>query len=449
MRPFSAVRSFTDMSPSSLWCLLGEYSANIYAKKYQWGSGAVEFPYLVTPATALESAFDLDSVDLTTYLSNEPGTKEFKASIENQDICLVFINADGGEGFITGDGIRADRDDLYPQKGGDKLVQAVAKSCGKGHSNTIVIVHAVGPVIMEKWIDLPCVKAVLLANLPGEESGNALADVLFGDLDASGRLPYTVGKSLADYGAGGQVMYYPNGVIPQQDYKEGLLIDYRHFDKYAITPRYEFGFGLSYTTFTFTDLVLTTVKPKSALPAPRPEGVALPEFDNSIPDPSTALFPKGLRKLNKYIYPYIASTADVKHGKYPYPTGYADQQPPSPAGGGEGGNPSLFEIHLNVSVTVTNTGARKGKEVVQLYLSFPGNVVEETGEKIEFPVKVLRAFEKVEAEKGERVTVVMGLTRKDLSYWSVVRQNWVMPTTGTFTVRVGRSSRDLGLEGSW
>ncbi|MCJ1252031.1 hypothetical protein MMC30_009269 [Trapelia coarctata] len=415
-----------------------------------WGSGAVEFPYLVTPATALESAFDLDTVDLTTYLSNEPTTKDAKTLIENQDLCFVFINADGGEGFITGDGIRADRDDLYPQKGGDKLVQAVAKSCGKGHSSTIVVVHAVGPVVMEKWIDLTGVKAVLLANLPGEESGNALAAVLFGDIDASGRLPYTVGKSLADYGPGGQVMYYPDGVIPQQDFKEGLLIDYRHFDKYAITPRYEFGFGLSYTTFTFTNLVLRTIKPKYALPDARPIAPALPAFDNSIPNPSTALFPKGFRKLNKYIYPYISSTADVKHGQYPYPTGYSDQQPPSPAGGGEGGNPSLYELHLNVSVTITNTGSRKGKEVVQLYLSFPDNVVEEeTGERIEFPVKVLRAFEKVEVEKGEQTTVMLGLTRKDLSYWSVVRQNWVMPMVGKFTVRVGRSSRDLGLEGTW
>ena len=392
----------------------------------------------------------MDAVELATYLSNEPATKEAKALIENQDLCLVFINADGGEGFITGDGIRADRDDLYPQKGGDKLVQAVAKSCGKGHSNTIVVVHAVGPVIMERWIDLPGVKAVVLANLPGEESGNALADVLFGDIDASGRLPYTVGKSLADYGEGGQVMYYPNGVIPQQDFKEGLLIDYRHFDKYAITPRYEFGFGLSYTTFTFTGLGLKTIKPKSALPDPRPVGATLPDFNNSIPDPSTALFPKGFRKLHKYIYPYISRTDDVKQGKYPYPKGYEDHQTPSPAGGGEGGNPSLFEIHLNVSVTVTNTGPRRGKEVVQLYLSFPENVVEDTtGAKIEFPVKVLRAFEKVELEKGERATVTMGLTRKDLSYWSVVRQNWVMPTAGKFTVRVGKSSRDLGLKATW
>ena len=54
---------------------------------------------------------------------------------------------------------------------------------------------------------------------------------MFGDANPSGKLPYTVGKSLDDYGEGGQVLYYPNGAIPQQDFRERLYIDYRHFDK--------------------------------------------------------------------------------------------------------------------------------------------------------------------------------------------------------------------------
>ena len=415
-----------------------------------WGSGAVEFPYLVSPMAALKSTFDLGLVNITTHLSNNLGNKEALSLVEDQDLCLVFVNADAGEGFRSADGIRGDRNDLYLQKRGDKLVQMVASSCGKGLGNTVVIVHAVGPVILERWIDLPGVKAVLLANLPGEESGNALVDVLFGDIDASGRLPYTVGKSLRDYGEGGQVLYYPNGVIPQQDFKEGLNIDYRHFDKNEITPRFEFGFGLSYTTFKFTEIKLSTTKPKSALPASRPDGVRAPSYAGALPDPVAALFPKGFRKLNKYIYPYISSINEVKQGKYPYPRGYSDQQLPSQAGGGEGGNPSLYEVHLDVSITLTNTGARKGKEVVQLYVSFPDNIVEKsTGEHIEFPVKVLRAFDKLELDAGESRKVSLTLTRKDLSYWSSAQQNWVMPLDGEFTILVGRSSRDLPLVGKW
>lgn len=64
---------------------------------------------------------------------------------------------------------------------------------------------------------------------------------------------------------------------------------------------------------------------------------------------------------------------------------------------------------------------------------------------IEFPLKVLRGFEKVALEKGETKTVHFGLTRRDLSYWDVVSQNWIMPSKGTFIVRIGASSRDLRL----
>lgn len=96
---------------------------------------------------------------------------------------------------------------------------------------TVVIIHSVGPVLVEKWIDLEGVKAIVYANLPGQESGNALVDVLFGDVNPSGKLPYTIGKSLEDYGQGAKILYYPNGVVPQQNFDEGLYIDYRYFDK--------------------------------------------------------------------------------------------------------------------------------------------------------------------------------------------------------------------------
>lgn len=414
-----------------------------------WGSGAVEFPYLITPSKALESAFDPDFVKVTAVLSNTVPVKSSPGLLEGQDLCLVFVNSDAGEGFVSWGKVRADRNGIHLQKGGDKLVQQVANDCGNGSGQTIVVVHAVGPVDLERWIDLPGVKAVLLANLPGEESGNALVDVLFGDVDASGRLPYTVGKSLEDYGKGGQVLYYPNAVIPQQNFDEGLYIDYRHFDKNSIAPRYEFGFGLSYTTFSFSNLVLITSKPKSSLPSPRPELLTPPSYDNVIPDPSAALFPPNFRKLKKYIYPYITSTSEITPGNYPYPDGYSVAQPLSPAGGGQGGNPSLFETHIVVKVKVKNTGSRKGKQVVQVYVAFPDNVVDDsTGETIEFPVKVLRGFEKVELEAGKSVDVQIELTRKDLSYWSR-RGNWIMPTEGNFTVLVGASSRDLPLRAEW
>ncbi|KAI4215524.1 MAG: hypothetical protein LQ351_001993 [Letrouitia transgressa] len=416
-----------------------------------WGSGAVEFPYLVPPLKALESAFDHDSVDINSLLSNDIPIKG-SSPLHDRDLCIAFINSDSGEGFESWNGIRADRNDLYSQKKGDKLVQRVARECGgKGNGDTIVVVHAVGPVVLERWIDLAGVKAVVLANLPGEESGNALADVLFGVVDASGRLPYTVGKSLDDYGEGGQILYYPNGVVPQQDFKERLYIDYRHFDKYSITPRFEFGFGLSYTTFEFSNLTITEKKPKSAMPAPRPDGAASPpSYPTDIPDPSTAVFPPGFRKLRNRIYPYIRSVSDIKQGQYPYPKGYSDAQIPSPAGGAQGGNPDLFTPHLSVSISLKNTGARKGMHVVQVYVSFPDGVIDDiTGEEIDFPVRQLRGFEKIELDAGESQNIAIELTRRDLSYWSRGRGNWVMPTKGKFSISVGSSSRNLPANAEW
>lgn len=415
-----------------------------------WGSGAVEYPYLVDPWNALQAAWNSSDVEATAYLNNNVD----ETDLTNKDLCIVFVNSDGGEGFLSSDGIAGDRNDLFLQKGGDELVRKVANGCGAGKGKTIVVIHAVGPVIMESWIDLPGVKAVVLANLPGQESGNALADVLFGDQDASGRLPYTIGRSLEDYGPGAQVLYKPNGEVPQMNLTDALYIDYRYFDLHGISPRYEFGFGLSYTTFELSDIRVTALQEKYHIPSSRPRDTATPPtYDNEIPDPETALFPEGIRKLKKYIYPYISSVEEAKPAErgYEYPDGYNRQREPSPAGGDEGGNPSLWDLHAQVNVQIKNNGNRTGREVIQVYVSFPPvSEWDEDGEHpIDFPVRVLRNFTKVELQSGELQNVELTLTRKDLSYWSTKYQNWIMPTNGTFKIWVGRSSRDLPLVGEY
>ena len=414
-----------------------------------WGSGASDFPYLIDPVSALKANFTSDKVEVTEYLDNKVNDEIGKV-LKDQDLCIVFANSDAGEGFASWKGIRGDRNDLHLQKGGDNLIVAVAEGCGGGRGETLVVIHAVGPVDMEGWADHPGVKAILLANLPGQESGNALSDVLFGGVDASGRLPYTVGKNLSDYGPGAQILYYPDAVVPQVEFKEGLYIDYRHFDKHGIVPRYPFGFGLSYTTFEFSNMVVTFLKSKSPLPAPREAGIEPPSYDNSIPDPASALLPSNFRELKKYVYPYIRSVKEVNSGRFRYPNGYDVLQSPSQAGGGEGGNPSLYENFVRVNVDVTNIGLRTGKEVVQLYVSFPNNVFDPvSGEHIDMPIKVLRNFKKIELQPGKTEVVSLHLTRKDLSYWSTAVQNWVMPVDGRFKILVGRSSRDLPLEGAY
>ena len=409
-----------------------------------WGSGAVEFPYLVTPARAIRKAFVKGTVEVADFLDNSLRHAKNPRDFEEQDVCIVFANSDAGEGFIAWGKVAGDRNDLNLQKGGEELVVEVATHCGGGSGSTVVVIHAVGPVLVEKWADLPGVKAILHAHLPGEESGFALAKVLFGDVGPSGKLPYTIGKSLEDYGPGGQILYTPNGVVPQQDFDEGLYIDYRYFDKHGIEPRYEFGFGLSYTSFEYSDLKITERKRKSALPAKRPDASASPpEYSKDVPPLEEAIFPKGIRRLKKYIYPYIESGEDVQKGKYPYPDGYDKHAPLSEAGGGEGGNPDLWETHVSVSVTVKNIGSVAGFVVPQLYLSYPES------NDVDFPVRVLRGFEKAYLKEGESRSVKFEVTRRDLSYWDVERQNWVMLEDGKFTFAVGESSRDLRLSATW
>lgn len=143
----------------------------------------------------------------------------------------------------------ADRRDMKLPYGQDDLIQKIVAANPK----TIVVLEGT-MVEMDAWLDK--VPAVLQAWYPGMEGGNALAKVLFGDVNPSGKLPATFPKKLADtpaatFGAAA----YPgtNGTVV---YSEGWLVGYRWFDTKKIEPLFPFGHGLSYTTFGYSDLKL-------------------------------------------------------------------------------------------------------------------------------------------------------------------------------------------------
>ncbi|KAL1928472.1 hypothetical protein VTP01DRAFT_2828 [Rhizomucor pusillus] len=205
-----------------------------------WGSGTADFPYLVTPKEGIEKRLGKD-VDLK-YTYDDFDTDAAAELAKDADIALVFSNADSGEGYITVDGNEGDRKNLTLWKNGDNLIKAVADV----NENTVVVIHAVGPVLMP-WIDHPNIKAIVWPGLPGQETGNSLADVLFGDVNPSGRLPYTIAKSEEDYPA--EISHEFD-----VDYTEGLYVGYRHFDAKNIEPLFPFGYGLSYTNFTYSKL---------------------------------------------------------------------------------------------------------------------------------------------------------------------------------------------------
>ncbi len=135
----------------------------------------------------------------------------------------------------------------------DALVSAVAAA----NRNTIVVVKS-GSAVLMPWVGQ--VPAILEAWYPGEEDGNAVAQVLFGDFNPSARLPITFPKQLADLPANTPSQYPtatpPGGAIAQAHYSEGLLMGYRHYDAHGIAPLFPFGFGLSYTTFSFQNLTI-------------------------------------------------------------------------------------------------------------------------------------------------------------------------------------------------
>ncbi|KAL4940745.1 putative beta-glucosidase F [Aspergillus oleicola] len=401
-----------------------------------WGSGTSKLPYLITPQDAISNI----SSTAEFYI-----TDSFPSSVEAnvEDIAIVFINSDSGENFITVDGNPGDRkaSGLYAWHNGDDLVKAAADK----FSQVVVVIHTVGPIILEEWIDLDPVKAVLIAHLPGQEAGYSLTDVLFGDYSPSGHLPYTIPYDESNYPSSVGLLQQPFGQI-QDDYTEGLYIDYRHFLREEITPRYPFGHGLSYTTFEFSDASISTVTPlDSAYPPSRPPKGATPTHNNTIPPASEAAWPANFNRIWRYIYPYLDNPSSVTNSSntYPYPDGYTTTPKPAPrAGGAEGGNPALWDIAFSVNVTITNTGSQAGRAVAQLYVDLPDSLGLDT------PSRQLRQFEKTGIlEAGESEVLTLDVTRKDLSVWDVVVQDWKTAVGGQGAkVFVGESVLDLRVE---
>ena len=129
-----------------------------------------------------------------------------------------------------------------------ELIQMVAKT----NPRTVVILNAGGNVEMANWIDQ--VPTLIHAWYPGQAGGTALAEILFGDVNPSGKLPVSLEKRWEDSAAFGN--------FPATDrkikYAEGIFVGYRHFDAKNIEPRFPFGYGLSYTTFTYGEATLST-----------------------------------------------------------------------------------------------------------------------------------------------------------------------------------------------
>lgn len=183
----------------------------------------------------------------------------------------------------------------------DSLIRQVAAANPK----TVVVIESGGPVLTP-WSR--SVGGVLEAWYPGSEGGSAIARVLFGTVDAQGRLPVTFPRSEADLPTAGDENAYP-GVNDVVDYDEGVFVGYRHYDANDISPAYAFGHGLSYTRFRFSDLRVRADghgSPRTSVSVAvtntgKRRGVSVPQLyvalpsHPGVPEPPKAL--KGFRRI--------------------------------------------------------------------------------------------------------------------------------------------------------
>jgi beta-glucosidase len=139
--------------------------------------------------------------------------------------------------------------------GQDAFIQQVSSV----NKNVVVVLNAGGGVDMTKWLDQ--VPVILDAWYPGQEGGVALAQLLFGKFSPAGKLPVTIERRLEDNPTFHS--YYPQKGDKHVEYSEGIFVGYRGYEKEKITPLFPFGFGLSYTTFAYSDLKITPASKES------------------------------------------------------------------------------------------------------------------------------------------------------------------------------------------
>ncbi len=164
---------------------------------------------------------------------------------ESSDMAVLFM------GYAMNDESEgSDRKTLELPRGQEELISAVADV----NPNTVIVLNCGSGILMNNWIDK--VPGIVLAWYPGQEGGDAIANILLGNVNPSGKLVTTFFKNWEDCPAYGN---YP-GEDDKVHYDEGVFVGYRHFDTRGIDPYFPFGHGLSYTTFEYSDLQMSAKK---------------------------------------------------------------------------------------------------------------------------------------------------------------------------------------------
>ena len=288
-----------------------------------------------------------------------PSDENIQKAAQNDDVAIVTLQRLSGEG--------ADRTakDFNLNDTELQLLNKVTNAFHAQGKKVVVVLNIGGVIESASWKNIP--DAILLPWQCGQEFGNSVAELLSGKLTPSGKLPMTwpiayqdaaSSKNFPSDGKGSDIMgdmskWKNVKNVGYTLYDEDIYVGYRYFDTFDKTVSYPFGYGLSYTTFSYNDV-------KAA--------------DNGS--------------------------------------------------------------NISVSVTVTNTGKRPGKEVAEVYVTAPKGAIEK-------PAQELKAFSKTRTlQPGESQTLTMNIDKADLASFNTKQSAWVADG-GSYTFKVGASSRDI------
>lgn len=319
------------------------------------GSSDSTPPYVITPYQGISNYHKaLGNQVILNDGSDLESAKKLATEADEVIVVVGYTREDEGEYIILfrdkmvasakaqkligSKGMGGDRDSLRLRPEDEQLIEALA-----GTNDQLVVTYVGGSAIdMNPWQDK--VPAILFAWYGGMEGGNALANILYGKVNPSGKLPFSIAKNEEDYP-------YFNPYIENISY--GYYHGYTLFDKKNIEVAYPFGFGLSYTNYAYSNLQIAE--------------------------------------------PTVTTNSNIQ-----------------------------------VTIDIENTGDMAGEEIVQLYVGFKNSAVDR-------PVKLLRAFDKVNLQPGEKKTTPLQVSAQDLAWYNPQTQKWEIEVMD-YELYVGGSS---------
>ena len=236
----SKIHSIAVIGPNAAVARTGGGGSSLVSSKYsiapldgirERASSSVKVTYAL--------GVEMEGENPTNADSSAKLLKEATEAAANADFAVVVVGRYPG---LEGEGFDVKTMDL--PEGQNALIEAVVKA----NPRTVVVLNTGNPVTMTRWIAQT--PALLDMWYGGQEAGHALASILFGDANPSGKLPASFPKRFEDSPAYGR---YPGNNLTV-DYAEGIYVGYRYFDSKSVEPQFPFGFGLSYTTFAYSDL---------------------------------------------------------------------------------------------------------------------------------------------------------------------------------------------------